>query len=191
MPNSEGHYVMGRSEQKNGNTAAPYLSGLKCFGCIAYTHSLEGKSKLWAKKNVFVGYPKGVTRYKIWLIEDQKCIISRNIIFKEDHMFKESSSKINSCIEVFDRLLTNQTLSLDVAGYNSEIKIQGVDTEDKDNISEERSDYIQEATYEKENLSDYQLARDRSRRETHDPIRLEDYQVYLMDEDIAGYSYWL
>lgn len=157
---------MGRSEQKN-------LSGLKCFGCIAYTHSLEGKSKLWAKKNVFVGYPKGVTRYKIWLIEDQKCIISRNIIFKE------SSSKINSCIEVFDRLLTNQTLSLDVAGYNSEIKIQGVDTEDK------------EATYEKENLSDYQLARDRSRRETHDPIRLEDYQVYLMDEDIAGYSYWL
>lgn len=47
-----------------------------------YVHTDDGKLKPRAKKGVFTGYP-----------EEQKCIISTNIIFREDKVFKELSNE--------------------------------------------------------------------------------------------------
>ena len=62
----------------------PSLEGLRRFGCLAYIHADEGKLNPRAKKGVFLGYPEGVKGYRVWLIDDQKCIISRNVVFRED-----------------------------------------------------------------------------------------------------------
>ena len=61
----------------------PRLDHLKPFGCIAYIHVNQGKLDPRAVKGVFIGYPLGVKGYKIWLINDKKCVVSRNVIFQE------------------------------------------------------------------------------------------------------------
>lgn len=55
---------------------------------MAYVHSDEGKLNPRAKRGVFTGYPDGVKGYKVWLLEDEKRIISRNVAFREDVMYK-------------------------------------------------------------------------------------------------------
>ena len=62
------------------------MSSLRRFGCIAYIHSDGGKLNLRAKKGVFTGYPEVVKGFRIWVIEDQRCVISRNVVFREDQM---------------------------------------------------------------------------------------------------------
>ena len=54
---------------------------LRRFGSVAYVHQDQGKLKPRALKGVFLGYPQGTKGYKIWLLEEMKCVISRNVIF--------------------------------------------------------------------------------------------------------------
>lgn len=74
-------------------SSMPNLSGLRRFGCIVYVHTDDGKLKPRAKKGVFTGYPDGVKGFRVWVLEEQKCIISTNIIFREDKVFKELSNE--------------------------------------------------------------------------------------------------
>ena len=62
---------------------------LRRFGCIVYVHIDQRKLKPRALKGVFVGYPTGVKGYRVWLLEDQKCVISRNAVFREDLVYKD------------------------------------------------------------------------------------------------------
>lgn len=123
------------------------------------------------------------------MIEDLRCVISRNVVFKEDTMFKSSSKEATSGNDINIRLLTNQTLSFDDAGHLRETCIQAQSGAIQ-KITQEEEEQTEEAMDSNaEDLSNYQLARERSRRETNAPVRLEDYQVYPNDEDIAGYAY--
>ena len=63
------------------------MSHLKPFGCLAYIHINQGKLNPRALKGIFIGYPNGVKGYKNWLIEEKKCVISRNVIFRENALF--------------------------------------------------------------------------------------------------------
>ena len=56
---------------------------LKPFGCIAYIHTSQGKLSPRATKGVLIGYLSGVKGYKVWLLEEKQCVISRNVIFHE------------------------------------------------------------------------------------------------------------
>lgn len=62
----------------------PDYSHMKRFGCLVYYHVEQGKLKPRAKKGVFMGYPQGVKGYRIWSIEDKKCVVSRDVKFRED-----------------------------------------------------------------------------------------------------------
>lgn len=176
--------------EERWTSVTPNLSSLKRFGCIAYIHSTEGKLDPRVKKGVFVGYPEGVKGYKVWVIEDERCVISRNVVFREDVMFKSSLTESEAGTSKDTRLLTNQVLSFYDAGdlRDSDTNVQGgashgvTQEEEKENTNE-----VEES--QEKDLSDYQLARDRSRREIRAPVRLEDYQVYPNDEDTAGYAY--
>ena len=42
------------------------------------------------KKAIFLGYPKGIKGYKLWLIEEKKVIISRDVVFNELKVCKEN-----------------------------------------------------------------------------------------------------
>jgi len=45
----------------------PSYRNLRTFGCTAYIHVDEGKLKPRSEKGIFLGYPKGVKGYKVWL----------------------------------------------------------------------------------------------------------------------------
>ncbi|RVW67898.1 Retrovirus-related Pol polyprotein from transposon TNT 1-94 [Vitis vinifera] len=68
---------------------------LKVFGCTTYVHTKTDKLEPRAVKCIFLGYPKGVKGYKLW-IETQgkrKCIISRDVTFNEQDMSKQTPTK--------------------------------------------------------------------------------------------------
>ena len=72
----------------------PDYSRLRVFGCTAYAHQTEGKLEPRSTKCVFLGYPNGVKRYRLWLKDSgYKVIISRDVIFNEHAMpCRETSS---------------------------------------------------------------------------------------------------
>lgn len=38
---------------------------------------------------MFIGYPPGTKGYKVWLIEDDKCVVSTHVKFHEDLVYKD------------------------------------------------------------------------------------------------------
>lgn len=63
---------------------------MRRFGSVAYVHTNQGKLKPRAVKGVFIGYPPGTKGYKIWLLDDEECIVSRNVKFCEDMLYKDT-----------------------------------------------------------------------------------------------------
>ncbi|KAI5699156.1 hypothetical protein M8J77_025850 [Diaphorina citri] len=77
----------------------PDLSNLKIFGCAAFSlvpHELQtSKLNSRCQKCVFIGYAQN--GYRLYNIEKNKMILSRDVIFKEDEFpFKENELKDNS-----------------------------------------------------------------------------------------------
>lgn len=70
----------------------PGYNHLRIFGCIAYVHVSQGKLNPRAKKGVFLGYPNGVKGYKVWLLDDLKCVISRDVTFNENVFYKTNTT---------------------------------------------------------------------------------------------------
>ncbi|CAL9238502.1 unnamed protein product [Arabidopsis halleri] len=62
---------------------------LRRFGCVAYVHIQQDKMSPRAVKGIFMGYPLGTKGYRVWLPEDGKCTISRNVVFDEEKLYKE------------------------------------------------------------------------------------------------------
>jgi len=71
------------------DSAIPDMLGLRRFGCLVFIHSDEGKLNPRAKRGIITGYPEGVKGFRVWLLEDQRCMISRNVVFKEKVMYKD------------------------------------------------------------------------------------------------------
>ena len=69
-------------------------SGLRVFGCPAYTHVNEGKLKLRAKKCIFLGYGQGVKGYRLWCSDpvSPKFMLSRDVTFDESSMLRSTNS---------------------------------------------------------------------------------------------------
>ena len=61
---------------------------LRRFGCVAYVHRTEDKLGPRAVKEFFVGYPQGTKGYKVWLPEEERCTINRNVVFNEEKLYK-------------------------------------------------------------------------------------------------------
>jgi hypothetical protein len=73
-----------------------HYSSLRVFGCPAYVHiPSKERSKLDPKSRqcVFLGYGKGVKGYKIWDPKANKALISRDMVFDENFMFKSTQGK--------------------------------------------------------------------------------------------------
>jgi len=66
---------------------------LKGFGCSAYYHIKEDKLDPRVKKDVFIGFKKGIKCYKIWDPKDKEFILSRDIMFDEASMVKPTNSQ--------------------------------------------------------------------------------------------------
>lgn len=53
-------------------------------------HSSEGKLEPRAK-GICTRYSEGVKGFRVWLFEDKKCVISRNVVFREAWFTRISS----------------------------------------------------------------------------------------------------
>ena len=175
--------------EERWTSAIPDLSGLRRFGCIVYIHASEGKLNPRAKKGVFTGYPDGVKGFRVWVLDDQRCEISRNVLFREDVMFKDTQSAGNSGMNNINYFDINRFSSFDVSGPRlaEEAQDRGGPTEDGEEPDKETAEEVVEGTESEQ--SRYQLARDRPRRVIKPPSKLQDYHVYPEDESIAGFAY--
>ena len=70
---------------------------LRIFGCSAYAHIKQDKLQPRALKCIFLGYPDSIKGYKLWCIEprNQKCVISRDVVFNEVNMPLSKAPKTN------------------------------------------------------------------------------------------------
>lgn len=168
------------------------LSRLRRFGCIVYVHSQEGKLDPRAKKGVFVGYPSGVKGFRVWMIEEEKCTISRNVVFREDVMYKDIMNATTSCISLELPLTTNKVPIFECAGASKtrDSSDHGGATESISDETTEIIDIDQVDTTPEGNQRTRQIARDRPKRQVIIPSRLKDYEMdeEVLDE-IAGYAY--
>ncbi|GKF02186.1 retrovirus-related pol polyprotein from transposon TNT 1-94, partial [Tanacetum coccineum] len=65
---------------------------LRIFACVAYPHDKQGKLELRAIKCVLLGYPEGVKGYRLYRLdgESPKIVASRNVVFNESVMYKDT-----------------------------------------------------------------------------------------------------
>jgi hypothetical protein len=65
---------------------------LRIFGCVAYSHVKQGKLEPRAVKCVLLGYPEGVKGYRLYRLDDEspKIVTSRNVVFNENVMYKDT-----------------------------------------------------------------------------------------------------
>ncbi|KAG7597916.1 Reverse transcriptase RNA-dependent DNA polymerase [Arabidopsis suecica] len=172
---------------KKWSGKAPIYSYLRRFGCIAFVHTDDGKLSPRAKKGILIGYPIGVKGYKIWLLEDKKCVVSRNVIFQENASYKDlmQSKQIDNDDEAES---SNSYLDLDLdteedvtsgGEHSSEVngQLQAVSSPA---TSSSRNDGGELETDINQSPISYHLARDRDRREIRAPIRFDD-EDYLSE----------
>ena len=173
-------------------SAVPNLSGLRRFGCVVYVHSQEGKLDPRAKKGIFVGYPGGVKGFRVWMIDEEKCSISRNVVFREDVMYKDILNNSISGMNIEFPSNVNRVPSFECAGTSKieEAQVQGGATKQNSERAPKSPSSSQRVTVREETQRSHQIARDRPRRQIILPSRLNDYELdeEALDE-IAGYAY--
>jgi len=86
-------YLINRIPTKILNNSTPYemlfhkrpsYTHLRVFGCLCHIHSHSpDKFEPRAKKCIFVGYPQGKKGYRVFDLENNKFIISRDVVFHE------------------------------------------------------------------------------------------------------------
>ncbi|CAA7028144.1 unnamed protein product [Microthlaspi erraticum] len=85
--------IMDKVRKERWSGQKPDLTHLRRFGCTAYVHTIQEVLEL---KGTFLGYPFGVKGYRVWIPEDGKCTTSRNVVFKEDEVYKDLNSSSRS-----------------------------------------------------------------------------------------------
>ncbi|GJZ51331.1 retrotransposon protein, putative, ty1-copia subclass [Tanacetum coccineum] len=65
---------------------------LRIFGCVAYSQVKQGKLEPRAVRCVLLGYPEGVKGYRLYRLdgESPKIVTSRNVVFNESVMYKDT-----------------------------------------------------------------------------------------------------
>ena len=172
----------------------PDYSHMKRFGCLVYYHVEQGKLKPRAKKGVFMGYPQGVKGYRIWSIEDKKCVVSRDVKFREDVLYKDIGKMSEAEKDVSK--LNGRNITIVVPGNTVDgatLESQGETSSQDHTQPAEAGDGVIEVpeTAEEEAVSDdestheldnYLLARDRDRRTNIRPPSRYDHG------DVAMYA---
>lgn len=167
---------------------------LRVFSCEVYAHQSKGKLEPKSKKCVFVGYQEGTEGYRLWDRHSGgvKIIISRDVIFNEAKFPCKLTNiaEPNEGRKLDDHVILRDTQiqveqpaggnDLPVALATLEPNMEGV-TSPTDQTSYHNTDHEEQTDDPKieeeqpntpqQDLNDYQLARDKSRRVVRPPFR--------------------
>ncbi|KAL2243405.1 UNVERIFIED_CONTAM: Retrovirus-related Pol polyprotein from transposon TNT 1-94 [Sesamum indicum] len=148
------------------NGKIPDLSALRVFGCAAFVHQSVDKLEPRAIKCVFIGYPMGVKGYRLWVRSQPgfKVLISRDVTFNENEM---------PCLE------KTQTLEKEKTFNKVENNLRDNQQEGELENTLETKPENETENSEQNPLENYQLARDRNRRQIRVPMKLRDFETAL------------
>lgn len=75
---------------------------LRSFGCVVYVYIISDKISLRALKGIFFGYGQGIKGFRIWFLEDQKVVISKDVVFYEECLYKDVNVLVDSEVSKVD-----------------------------------------------------------------------------------------
>jgi hypothetical protein len=93
LQNRSPHKVLGNVTPEEAFTRKrPYISHLRIFGCVAYSHIPAERRKLdpTTEKGILVGYSETSKAYKIYIPSTRKIVIQRDIKFEEERALQKS-----------------------------------------------------------------------------------------------------
>lgn len=147
---------------------------------------MKEKTGSRAAKGVFLGYAQGTRGYRVWLIDEQKVVVSKDVVFNEDQLFKDlEKEKLNSKEEqkesVTKKKVTFRSVLKDICDGES-LNSGGVIEEDQsqehqaieETESEEEDSDSGTVMDQSDGLKDYVLAIYRVRRTIKPPSKFED-----------------
>ncbi|GJV59270.1 transposable element [Tanacetum coccineum] len=145
-------------------------SKLRVFGCPAYYHVSKGKLNPRGEKCIFMGYGDGVKGYRIWSPSERRVILSRDVTFDEDYLFRVKQDPLESKLED------------GVSGKVEDVpkQVEHVVPGDMDHDDTSPNDHTNSSHLENE--QDRSIAHDRPRRNARAPSRFgfENYVAYAL-----------
>ncbi|GJR72297.1 retrotransposon protein, putative, ty1-copia subclass [Tanacetum coccineum] len=141
---------------------------LRIFCCVAYPNDKQGKLELRAIKYVLLGYRDGVKGYRLYRLdgESPKIVTSRNVVFNESVMYKDTLKDSGAG----DKYVEELQVEVELQRLNNHTREEDqIDQEDGDD-----EDVGDHKTNQTPDLTDYQLARDREQRTRTKPLRFQD-----------------
>lgn len=104
--------------------STPDISALHIFGSTAYVHVPKEKRRKWnakSKKGIFVGYEEHCKGYRIWIPDEKRIMISRDVFIKEEDSHCTPNNEQNKENYAQIRFIENHEHSEDsVSEINSE-----------------------------------------------------------------------
>nr|GEW45409.1 retrotransposon protein, putative, Ty1-copia subclass [Tanacetum cinerariifolium] len=152
---------------------------LRIFGCVAYSYVKQCKLEPRAVKCVLSGYPEGVKGYKLYRFdgESPEIVNSRNVIFNESVMYKDTLKDFGTCN---DKSVEELQVGVELQRLNNHtLKEDQIDQEDGDD-----EDAGDQETNQTHDLTDYQLTRDREPMTRTKPLRFQD------ESNMAAYAFF-
>ncbi|KAM1838444.1 hypothetical protein ACFX14_020106 [Malus domestica] len=157
-----------------GKTSSDY-DYIRIFGSPAYFHVTENKLDARAKKAIFLGFSSGVKGYRLWCPEMKKLVVSRDVTFDEESMFKDSEKNVKDVQQVeLEKVAsgTSNPISADVEATTSE---EVGDHEDVEEVELEDSIQVEEQVSPQESI-----AKNRGKRQITKPARYSDYVSFAL-----------
>lgn len=155
-------------------------SNLRIFGCPAYAHVNDGKLAPRAIECIFIGYASESKGYRLWCLESQKLILSRDVTFNEDALLSSGKQPFVSS--------STSTRNLQGTSEKVELKPAAPDVDVPSSSTNESSidDHHDDCDHDDSTTSpiqqqgdDYCIARDRTRRLIQKPARFRDNEENL------------
>lgn len=167
--------------------AEPRYDHLRRFGCISYVHTLADKISPRPRKGVLLGYALGTKGYRVWLLDEEKVVVSKDVVFNEDKVYKQREETTEVTIEDVKEASPKKRVTFkkeleefEPEDTEGESSTQGGAKSAKDPINHSDSSDSEEEENEgstgegSEDLSEYILARDRVRRQIRAPSKFGD-----------------
>ena len=166
----------------------PGYKHLRRFGSVAYVHHDQGKLKPRALKGIFLGYPQGTKGYKVWLLEELKVVISRNVVFQEEVVYKDLQKQETKSVE--EKPAVADTIVLELNKKTENVREKTVEGGAIEVVSSDSESETEEGPVEtiESSPQSYRLARDRVRRIIKAPVKFSDYSQFafalMMAEEV-------